>query len=80
MRKDDQKEKTYFRSEDRVFQINATWWFASREREHGPYTTRQDAEDALRAYLARMRGEVGLDEMTLEGDAASVWDSRADIR
>ena len=51
MRKDDTTEKTYFRSEQRVFRMNEAYYFASREGEQGPYDTQNRAERELERYV-----------------------------
>ncbi len=50
MRKDDRKERTYFRSE-RIAVSNGQWFFATREGEEGPFRTRDAAERALARYI-----------------------------
>ena len=50
MRKDDRKERTYFRSE-RIAVSNGQWFFATREGEEGPFRSRDAAERALARYI-----------------------------
>jgi hypothetical protein len=50
MRRDDKSPKTYFRSE-RIFCMNGSWYFSTREGDLGPYTGRTGAEAALRTFL-----------------------------
>lgn len=41
--------RKYFRSQTRVFNLNGSWYFATREGDKGPFSTRQLAEvEALR--------------------------------
>lgn len=54
MRRDDRKSKTYFRSE-RIFCMNGSWYFATREGEQGPFFSRTRAEDALKRFLGDKR-------------------------
>lgn len=49
-RRTDQKDKTYFRSE-RLFCMNGQWYFCAREGDHGPYTSREKAERALKRFV-----------------------------
>lgn len=81
MRKDDEKRKTYFRTEDRLFQINDQWWFATREGDMGPYASRQAAQDELTAYMLEKRGSIELTDRGIEGrepGEADVWDGHLD--
>ena len=77
MRKDDDKRKTYFRTKDRIYQINDQWWFATREGDRGPYASRQEAADELVAYIMDKRGDVELTDRGVadrEPDERNVWD------
>jgi hypothetical protein len=49
-RRDDQEDKTYFRSE-RVFGMNGQWYFSSREGDSGPFATPVAARRALDRFL-----------------------------
>ena len=84
MRKTDSKQKTHFRSEDRIFRANENWWIATREGDQGPHSNRRDAEYWLGQYLVGVRGDVELNEMSvLEKDktrTSSIWDDRPDVR
>ena len=51
-RRDDQDNRTYFRSE-RVFATNGQWYFSTREGDCGPYRT----ADLARTALARFTNE-----------------------
>lgn len=54
MRKDDHDDGTYFRSRDRVFCMNGEWFFQTRENDHGPYRSRDEAEIELARYAKEM--------------------------
>lgn len=54
MRKSDSNESTHFRSGDRVYCMNGSWFFQTREVDHGPFPT----EDSARAELARYVDEM----------------------
>lgn len=49
-RSEDQKDKTYFRSE-RLFCMNGQWYFSTREGEYGPYGSRDIAERTLKRFV-----------------------------
>jgi hypothetical protein len=51
-RREDNEDKTYFRS-DRLFSMNGQWYFSAREGDCGPYASR----DLARAALARFINE-----------------------
>ena len=51
MRKEDEKEKIYFRSDDRFVRVDDQWWFTTRDGDQGPYASREAAERALRLYI-----------------------------
>ena len=84
MRKSDTKERTYFRSEDRIFRANDSWWFATREGDRGPHQSRKDAQYWLAQFIVGARGDVEFSEISIteKGDAKtpSVWDDRPDVR
>ena len=53
MRKDDaDQNKTYFRSSDRFVRLNGDWYFSTREGEHGPYASLEDAKSELCRHIA----------------------------
>jgi hypothetical protein len=82
MRKTDTHEKTYFRCDDRIFQVNDSWWFGSREEDHGPFRSRNDAHDALAQFVLDIRGKIELNEVSIldKGDSDSTaWDTRPDV-
>lgn len=48
-RGDVDKDRRYFRSETRLFNLNGSWYFATREEDQGPFPRRELAEvEALR--------------------------------
>lgn len=47
--------KRFFRSEERLFQVNGKWFFAAREGDMGPFVTRTEAEEELRRYVVQRR-------------------------
>ncbi len=54
MRKSDPSDLTrsYFRTNDRFFQVNGRWYFAAREGDIGPFRTRDQARREAEAYIA----------------------------
>jgi len=45
-------ERPVFRRPDRIFWADRAWYFETREGiDYGPYTTREEAEGALEAFL-----------------------------
>lgn len=54
MRKSDSSETTHFRSGDRVFCQNGKWFYQTREYDHGPFSTRAEAELDLGRYVDEM--------------------------
>jgi len=61
MRRDDEKEKTYFRS-DRLFTMNGQWYFASREGDQRPYATREAAQRDLGQFTSERLELTGFQE------------------
>lgn len=61
MRNSDTTPGTHFRAESRFYQQDGRWFYSTREGEHGPFDSRQDAEaDAglyagLHAHLEQVR-------------------------
>jgi len=51
MRQEDEQEKTYFRSTDRVFNLNGRWYFSTREGEQGPFATEQQAQFEIARFI-----------------------------
>ncbi len=49
-RGDTQSHRNYFRSVARVFNLNGSWYFATRERDQGPFSNRELAEVEARRY------------------------------
>ncbi len=54
MRKSDAQDSTYFRSGDRVFCMNGSWFYQTREADHGPFPTREAALVDLKRYIDEM--------------------------
>ncbi len=54
MRNSDEDDLTFFRSRDRVFCQNGSWFFQTREDDHGPFPTREAAELDLKRYVDEM--------------------------
>ncbi|MGI9323687.1 MAG: DUF6316 family protein [Pseudomonadales bacterium] len=83
MRKTDADERTHFRSEDRIFQANGGWCFATREGDQGPHESRQVAEKLLDRFIVGVRGDVDLNEVSFldksDSKDASIWDDRPDV-
>lgn len=83
MRKTDSDLKTRFRSTDRVFQINDSWWFGTREGDRGPFDSRKDAHAALSQFVLDTRVDIELDEPGIldkdDSNASSPWDTRPDV-
>ncbi len=53
MRKGDPNDltKSFFRTNDRFFQVNGQWYFSAREGEIGPFRTRDQARREAMAYI-----------------------------
>ena len=51
MRRDDNAQKTYFRSSERVFRMNELWYFASREGDRGPFVSERQAQDEMAQFV-----------------------------
>ena len=50
MRRDDTDKKNFFRSPDRVFRMNAAWYFATREGDEGPFASEAQARMESERY------------------------------
>lgn len=46
--------RQFFRASNRVFCLNGEWFFQTREIDHGPFTCRAAAEQALDRYVGDM--------------------------
>lgn len=60
MRKNDPNDLTrsFFRTNDRFFQVNGQWYFSAREGEIGPFRNREQARREAMAYIrARQANE-----------------------
>jgi len=51
MRRTDEEQRTYFRVGDRVYQEGESWYYSTREGEHGPFKDRQEAEADMERYV-----------------------------
>lgn len=51
MRQNDTYSKTYFRSSQRVFRMNDSWYFSAREGDQGPYNSESVAAEACRCFI-----------------------------
>ncbi len=51
MRKNDVDNKTYFRSADRLVNLNGSWSFLTRDGECGPFFREEDAKIALKRFV-----------------------------
>jgi len=47
--------RQFFRASSRLFCLNGEWFFQTRERDHGPFTKREAAEQALDRYVEEMQ-------------------------
>jgi len=47
--------RQFFRASSRLFCLNGEWFFQTRERDHGPFTKREAAEQALDRYVDEMQ-------------------------
>lgn len=78
MRVEDPRDsnKRYFRSNKRVFVLNGSWFFSTREGEMGPFPTQRKAEEELERFKAEMsdlqrfqkKRESARDELRLQAD------------
>ncbi|XOV84616.1 MAG: DUF6316 family protein [bacterium] len=56
MRESDDNEKIrYFRTGNRFFYQNGSWWFSTREGEEGPFRSREQAEAGMARYVEAIR-------------------------
>jgi len=50
MRQGDSEPRNYFRSETRLFNLNGSWYFATREGDQGPFASRDRAQAEAQRY------------------------------
>lgn len=50
-RRTDTDDVAHFRAGSRIFRLNDEWYFSSREGEHGPWKTEQEAARELETYV-----------------------------
>ena len=56
MRDSDDNEKIrHFRTGNRFFNQNGSWWFSTREGEEGPFRSREHAEAGMARYVESIR-------------------------
>lgn len=55
MRSTDTKDHQHQRSGDRIFSLKGGWYFQTREYDHGPFASRNQAEAELERYVCEMR-------------------------
>lgn len=51
MRKQDKKNRYYYRSADRIFESAGAWYYETRDADHGPFATREAAQEDLARFL-----------------------------
>lgn len=64
-RKTDTDNVAHFRAGSRIFRLNNEWYFSSREGEHGPFQSEEDAARELQAYV-KLSAPPGDSEPTYE--------------
>lgn len=52
MRHNDKDNKCYFRSSERVFLMNGSWYFATREGDQGPFFNEQQARAEIGRFIS----------------------------
>ena len=86
MRKSDSDKDnvSHFRTTDRVMRMNDQWWFATREGDMGPFATREEAEMAIKTFIASQQFVEGRDappepvrKSAFKGDT-TIWDRQID--
>jgi len=79
MRKEDQDDRTYFRSE-RFSLVNGAWYFQTREQSLGPFTNRELCEEALQNYLIELSALKNFEDSRRLARIIRVADSRNNSR
>ena len=87
MRKRDESDKRFFRTPDRLFRVNDEWWFATREKDQGPFSSKEEAELALRRYCETMENLVEVQKVKAEQEEQrkaskpdpKVWNNQFDV-
>ena len=67
MRKSDEaagKERVFFRAGDRIYRDDEAWYYSTREGEHGPFKSKEDAAADMKQYVS-MQGH--LDKLVDKG-------------
>lgn len=63
MRRDDaDTTRSYFRSETRLFNLNGSWYFATREGDQGPFASRDLAHAEALRYANERQSLCGFQE------------------
>lgn len=52
---DPDTSRCFFRSDERVIHLNGTWYFASREGERGPFTSRNEASTEMQRFVVEVQ-------------------------
>ncbi len=50
MRRNDNELRPHFRTASRFYQQDGAWFYSTREGDHGPFSSREDAEADARLY------------------------------
>jgi hypothetical protein len=66
---DTDSTRVYFRSSTRVFNLNGSWYFATREGDQGPFVTRDRAEVEALRYTSERETLYGFQASRDAGDA-----------
>ena len=79
MRVTDREKRTYFRSATRVFHQNGVWFFATREGDHGPFTSQEVAAREATRFTADCASweRVGSDGTVLTPEIVTPRDVRS---
>lgn len=70
------QQRQFFRASSRLFCLNGEWFFQTRERDHGPFTKREAAEQALDRYVDEMQDMELISEGFPDADSAQTGNPR----
>lgn len=70
MRQDDHEKKCHFRSSDRVFHMNGSWYFATREGDQGPFRSEVNAQAEIKRFIME-KTELAHFQKTREAERAN---------
>ena len=70
MRQDDHEKKCHFRSSDRVFHMNGSWYFATREGDQGPFQSEVNAYAEIKRFITE-KTELAHFQKTREDERAN---------